>query len=217
MQNRRTVVASLAGALVGTPFLGASASEAVFPGPVTDDTPKATVIKGTPPILDFGDGLRIPLNKAAFLTLWEGKTFWLTYGAGRSSYALRANGEAVRFASGAMKLLLMTLAFRPDRLDHIDGCGWRLKEQDTKNYVLGDIDLPGKPFWPVTDADMGFGDADSAGLSGSPATGDSQGGAGSAFSVDPMSSFIKVNAFAAYIVKKKDVSLDYVRSHADLL
>ena len=230
MQNRRTVVVSLAGALVGAPIVRAWASQAVFPGPVTDDTPKATVIKGTPAILDFGDGLRIPMSKAAFLTLWESKTFWMTYGAGRSSYSQRAQGEAVLYATGAMKLLLMTLAFAPARLDHVDSCGWRLKVQNPENYVHGDIDLPGKPFWPINDANFThFGDTDSSELGGSPATGGSpvtsgsaatgsaQGSAGPSYSVAPTGSFDQVDAFTAYIVKKKDVSLDAVRARARLL
>jgi hypothetical protein len=96
----------------------------------------------------------------------------------------------------------MTLAFRPDRLDHVDGCGWRLKEQDTKNYVLGDIDLPGKPFWPVSDADISFGDTDTPFV---------------AVPQRNLDGLAQVDAFSAYIVKKKDVSLDFVRSHASLL
>ena len=216
MQNRRTVVVSLAGALVGAPFLHASASEAVFPGPVTDDTPKATVVKGTPPLLDFGDGLKIPMSKAAFLTLWEGKTFWLTYGAGRSSYSQRAQGEAVLYATGAMKLLLMTLAFAPDRLDHADG-GWRLKVQDTKNYVLGDVELPGKPYWPITDANFsGFGDMDSPGLN-APLTGSSMENGPASAQFDPAAQMAMVNAFTTFIVLKKNCSLDDVRARARLL
>ena len=218
MQNRRTVVISLAGALAGAPIVRAWASQAVFPGPVTADTPTATVIKGTPPILDFGDGLKIPMSKAAFLTLWEGKTFWMTYGAGSSSYSQRAQGEAVLYANGAMKLLLMTLAFAPDRLDRVDGCGWRLKTHDPNNYVHGSIDLPGKPFWPINDSDFThFGDTDSSELGGSPTAGGVQGSAGSSYSVDPTGSFDKVNAFTAYMVKKKDCSLDDVRARAQLL
>jgi hypothetical protein len=217
MENRRTVLLTLSGALVGTSLIRASASEAVFPGRATEDTPTATVIKGAPPILDFGDGLRIPCDKSAFLTLWEGKTFWLTVGAGRSAYSQRAQGEAVLYALGAMKLLLMTLAFAPDRLDHADG-GWRLKTQDPKNYVRGSIDLPGKPYWPITDADFsGFGEADSSALGGSPETGGIHGSAGSNFSVDTTGGFNEVNAITTYIVLKKNCNLDDVRARAKLL
>ena len=216
MENRRTVLFSLSGALLGTSLMRASASKAVFPGPVTDDTPKATVIKGTPAILDFGDGLKIPCSKAAFLTLWEGKTFWLTVGAGRSTYSQRAQGEAVLYAQGAMKLLLMTLAFAPGRLDHADG-GWRLKVQDTKNYVLGDVELPGKPYWPITDANFsGFGDADSPESMGGAATlGGLSGSTGPPLMVQADS--VKVHAFTTFIVLKKNCSLDDVRARARLL
>ena len=138
MTTRRFMMFSLAGAL--------GWSSRAFASP-SDDMPKATMIKGKPPVLDFGDGLKIPLDRSAFLTLWEGKSFWLTYGAGREPSSLAANGEAVKFASAAMQLLLLTLAFAPERLDHVDNCGWRLKAQDPRNYVVGKIDLPGKPYF----------------------------------------------------------------------
>lgn len=206
MRNRRTVLLSFAGTLAAAPLFRAGAAEAVRAGPPTADTPKAKVIPGKPPVLDFGGGLKIPCDKSAFLTLWEGKTFWLTFGAGRSSYSERAQGEAVHYAMGAMKLLLLTLAFAPDRLERKDG-GWRLKVQNPKYYVLGDIQLPGKPYWPVTDAAIGFGD--------SPAltAPDSFGGAG----LDPNTIDGQVSAFTTYIVLKKDVDLDYVRTNAHVL
>jgi len=207
MQNRRAVVFSLAGTLVGAPFARAFASPDA--AAAADGIPKATVVPGKPPILDFGDGVRVPCSKAAFLTLWEGKTFWLTFGAGRSSYSQRAQGEAVLYASGAMKLLLLTLAFTPDRLDHVEGSGWRLKMQASENYVRGSIDLPGKPFWPITDANLGFGDADASNLAAPPTLG--------GYSVDPAGSFAKVNAFTAYVVLKKDAGLDDIRARAELL
>jgi hypothetical protein len=215
VENRRTVILSLAGALAGLTH-ASDASQAIPPGSAPADTPKATVIPGKPPILDFGDGVRVPCSKAAFLTLWEGKTYWLTFGAGRSSYALQSNGQAVQYASAAMKLLLMTLAFAPDRLMRVEGGGWRLKVQDINNYVHGDLDLPGKPFWPTTDANMGFGSADTFHQMPTPPS--PSGGTGASAPFDPSSGMIeKVDAFAAYVVRKKDVSLDYVRAHAEVL
>ncbi|MDE2181922.1 MAG: hypothetical protein KGJ78_02755 [Alphaproteobacteria bacterium] len=225
MESRRVVMMSLVNAAAITSLVRARAADAMFPGPVTDDTPKATVIKGTPPVLDFGDGTRIPCDKSAFLTLWEGRTFWLTFGAGRSSYRLRAQGEAVLFAMGAMKALLMTLAFAPERLDHVNG-GWKLKVQDPKNYVLGDVMLPGKPYWPINDADFtGFGDSDSSGLSGpmhgsgGMGSGPTQGNAGGGPSSGPSvaSDLLKVDAFTSYVVLKKKLSLEDVRRRAQLL
>jgi len=184
-------------------------------------------VPGTPPRLDFGDGLKIPLNKSAFLTLWENNNIWICYGVGRSTHSLQANGAAVRFAVGAMKLLLLTLAFAPERLEHVDNCGWRLKSRNPKDYVLGDIELPGKPVFPVTDANLGFGDSDSNSIPNAPGASLGNGGPGSqsssataqpgGSSFDMTGSFNKVDAFTAYIVKKKDVSLEYVRLHAQLV
>jgi hypothetical protein len=213
MKTRRGVVFSLAGTVaVGWSSRLWAASDAAR----ADDMPKATVIPGKPPVLDFGDGLKIPLDKSAFLTLWEGKSFWLTYGAGREPSSLAANGEAVHFASAAMQLLLLTLAFAPDRLEHVDGCGWRLKVQDPKYYVVGKIDLPGKPYFPITDAALGFGSADNPNLV-TPPPGTSPEG-GSAASWDPVMSITgEVDSFTTYILLKKDISLDYIRAHAAVL
>ncbi|MDE2112022.1 MAG: hypothetical protein KGJ79_12835 [Alphaproteobacteria bacterium] len=213
MENRRTVVFSFAGALAGLTGVSA-ASQAIPPSAAAADAPKATVIPGKPPVLDFGGGLKVPCSKAAFLTLWEGETFWLTFGAGRSSYSLRANGEAVQYASAAMKLLLMTLAFTPERLARVDGDGWRLKVQDVRNYVRGDIKLPGKPFWPMTDAGMGFGDSDNPDALPPPTPG-TPGGSGAPF--DMAGSIRQVDAFAAYVVNKQDASLNWVRAHAKVV
>src|SRR5258707_4364154 len=135
MQDRRSILLALTAALAAAP-LARTARPA-------GDLQHASAEAGPPPYLDFGDGLKVPLSKGAFLTLWEGKTFWITYGYGRASDGLRANGKAVHFAEGAMKLLLLTLAFSPERLEHVDGCGWRLKDPKARNYVLGDVDLPG--------------------------------------------------------------------------
>jgi hypothetical protein len=218
MISRRTTLFSIAGATVL--LVRARGADAMHPGPVTDETPNATVVKGSPPVLDFGDGLRIPCDKSAFLTLWEGKFFWLTFGAGRSTYRERAQGEAVLYALGAMKLLLMTLAFAPDRLNHVDG-GWRLKVQDTKNYVLGDIQLPGKPYWPINDAEFasngfrGFGNMDSGGLNAPPSAPSLDHGALSSWNA--MLSDAKVDAYTTYIVLKKNMSLDDVRVRAQVL
>jgi len=203
MENRRTVLLSLAAAAT----LPAQAA------PAADDMPKATLIKGTPPLLDFGDGLKIPCDKSAFLVLWEGKDFWLTLGAGRSTYTQRANGMAVLYAIGAMKLLLLTLAFAPERLKQAEG-GWRLKQQDIKNYVLGDLDLPGKPYWPINDTGLGFGDSDMQGMTAPGPLGE---GGGTQSMWNQALSDARVDSFTTYIVKKKDLSLDEVKARARLL
>jgi hypothetical protein len=209
MQNRRAFFLSLA----ATAAVAAPVTSAEPVASAKDGMPKATLIKGTPAILDFGGGLKIPCAKSAFLVLWEGESFWLTLGAGRSSYAQRANGMAVLYAIAAMKLLLMTLAFAPERLKQEDG-GWRLKEQAIKNYVLGDVELPGKPYWPVSDAGLGFGDMDMQGMTAPGPLG--QGGGTQSLWNQPLSD-ARVDAFTTYIVQKKDLSLDDVRIRAKLL
>jgi hypothetical protein len=209
------------GALVAAAPVAANASRAVHAGKPTADTPVATVIPGHPPVLDFGDDLKIPCDKSAFLTLWEGKTFWLTFGAGRSAYAMQAQGQAVNYANGSMKLLLMTLAFAPDRMVHSPDGGWRMKPAEARHFVLGDVELPGLPYWPINDTDFtGFGQKDSAALGGavtseapSP-TGTRQPGVPT---VDPSLSFDKVDSFTCYIVLKKDLSLQDVRDRSVVL
>lgn len=215
MDTRRTAILALVGVAAGIPTLRAIASEAIHPGPATADTPTATVIKGTPPVLDFGDGLQIPCNKSAFLTLWEGKTFWLTFGAGRATYHQQAQGQAVKYAEASMKLLLMTLAFAPERMVQENG-GWHLKVQNMRYYVKGDIQLPGHAYWPITDADfMGFGDLDNPGLILPPNAPSRSHGTISTW--DPAGRDAKVDAYTTFIVLKRDVSLDYVRQHAQIL
>jgi hypothetical protein len=206
MQNRRVFFLSLAGAAVS--------ARAAPAAPAADDgMPKATLVKGKPPILDFGGGLKIPCAKSAFLVLWEGTDFWLTLGAGRASYTQRANGMAVLYAIAAMKLLLLTLAFAPARLKQEDG-GWRLKEQAIRNYVLGDVELPGKPYWPIDDSSLGFGDMDMQGLT---TQGPLDQGGGTQSLWNQALSDARVDSFTTYIVRKKDLSLDDVKVRAKLL
>jgi len=112
-----------------------------------------------------------------------------------------------------MKLLLMTEAFTPNRLEPVDGGGWRLKSRNIKDFVKGDVELPGNPFWPGTDAFMGFGASDAPGLGsmGFGALGSS--GVGDILT----GSSIYVDAFSAYVIFKREVTLDWVRTHAQIL
>jgi hypothetical protein len=159
---------------------------------------------GDPPILDFGDGLRIPMGKQALKVLWDDKDFWLTYGTGNAREAVLALANAKHAAEGTMKLMLLTLAFRPERLERIEGGGWRLRSQDPKDFVLGDIDLPGEPVMPIT----------------STASGELAHGMDALFGgtqdFDPGVNN-NIHALTAYIVKKKDISLQDVRANAHLL
>ncbi len=70
MKNRREFAISLAGVVGG--IIAAPALGAVDANP----EPTANLIPGHPDMLDFGDGLKIPMSQAALKTLWEGKSFW---------------------------------------------------------------------------------------------------------------------------------------------
>jgi hypothetical protein len=216
MTDRRRFVISLAGAFAAISSIPALASKDANPEPT------ANLLPGHPEILDFGDGLKVPMSKAAFKTLWEDKDFWLTYGMGISNYTAKATGFATFAAIGTMKLLLLTLAFAPDRLEHVDGCGWKLKSQNPKDYVLGDISIPGQPFRPVTDANSSNATVGQifSYSQGSMMSGNIPGaaaGAGNQMGLDVTGGDAKVHAMTGYIVWKKDVTLDYVRMHAHLL
>jgi hypothetical protein len=221
MQTRRAVVSALG---IGVAAVTAArAADAIIPH-LNADSPQAAVVPGKPPVLAFNDGLKIPCDKSAFLTLFEGKTFWLTLGAGRSDYLLRAQGLAVHYAQGAMKLLLLTLAFAPERLIEQDG-GWRLKSKKVSDFVRGDIDLPGKPYWPINDTDLrggalgtpnvvgGDGFASGSGSS----QGDGTASSGTFGNLWPPSDLNKVSAFTSYMVLKRDADLDYVRRNAQVV
>ena len=216
MHNRRIFLTSVASTAALLPVMhGARAATATPISKAAPDTPKATVIAGNPPILDFGDGVRVPCAKDAFLTLWEGKTYWLTLGAGRSHYAMQAQGQAVNYALAAMKLLLLTQAFAPDRLQAVEGCGWRLKSGRVADFVHGDVHLPGAPFWPGTDAFMDFGHSDDPALA-SLSLGNTSPGA-SSVNFDVTGSNAYVDAFSAYVVFKRDTTLEWIRAHAEVL
>ncbi len=214
MQTRRMVVVSLAG-------IAAAIGSASVAGAADDGLPKPKVLPGKPLILDYGEGVKVPCDKGAFLTLWEGSTFWLTFGVGISPQSERAKGLAVHHAVGAMRYLLLTLAFAPDRLKKVEGNGWRQKVENPSNYVLGELELPGHPGMPMTDAFMGFGNADQhnlavvAGVGGFGGPNDMPGAYGSG-PTDFNSAMMlnKVNAFCDYVVKKKDMSLADVRKRA---
>lgn len=215
MQTRRAVVVSMMGALavIG----GAEATD--------DSLPKATVIKGDPPILDFGDGLKVPCNKSAFLTLWESPKFWLTFGFGTAALREIAQRRAVVHAKGAMEYLLLTLAFAPQRLKSVDGHGWRQKVEKPSNYVMGDLDLPGRASRPLDDVFLGGGnvsvdsfwsDPSAGGMTATAPSGPGGPQVGTSI-MPPTMTTRNVNAFCCYVVMKKDLSLDDVRKRAKIL
>ena len=124
-----------------------------------------------------------------------------------------------------MKLSLITLAFTPEKLEHLDGCGWRLKSGDPKDYLVGDLVLPGEPFEPLVDNGSNSGYANlntlQANLSQSDLSGygisQSTPGTGSTQYLGTGGTAARVFAFTNYMVMKKDVDLDYIRRNAHLL
>ncbi len=223
MLNRRRLMASIAALTT----VAASAKAETLPTKTKDvwgsdaEAPNAIVVRGHPNVLDFGNGLKIPFDKRAFLTLWEGPNFWLVYGFGRGRTFEAASEQAVLGAEGTMQVLLLTLAFEPGRLLCEDG-GWRLKDQNLANYVKGALNLPGKPFAPIADSKYGFANLEGAAPSFmlQPATpGGPGGGAGWSQPYVPLDQMgpNHVSAFTNYILRKKDIDLAYVREHAQLL
>ncbi len=217
MQTRRTIVALLGAAAMGGIAWAADDDS---------DLPKATVIKGKPPYLDFNDGVKVPCTKAAFLTLWEGPGYWLTFGFGTAGIADFAQSRAVLHAEGAMRYLLLTLAFAPDRLELVEGHGWRQKVEKPENYVMGDLALPGRPSRALSDIFLGRGNVDTShfwgqtGFGGMVATVPTGPGGGpdiSSAGVVPSMTMLSVNAFCCYVVRKKELSLADVRQRAKIL
>ncbi len=203
MTTRRACIVSLIG-MVGA----AAAANASTWGDVMKVGPRPKLIRGHPDKVDFGHGLLIPMSEDAFHTLWEGDDRWITYGHGFGHDDALAMGQAEEAAIGTMKLMLLTLAFAPDRLVRVDGGGWRLKSGNVADLVRGDIALPGRPLMPTTDYFNGFVKGESGANSADAAegaTGPSSSGEGS------------VHATTGWLIWKKDVTLDYVRSKAQLL
>ena len=160
------------------------------------------MVPGKPPHLDFGGGLVVPMDRRIFGTLWEGQDRWITYGRGVAGNRLRAMGEAQEAAETAMKTLMLTLAFNPERMEKTEGSGWRPISKDPRDLVYGDLKLPGKPLMPVTE---GFGPGGMAAVD--PATGEE----------DPTGAANDyVHALTGFIVMKTEVDLDYVRETARL-
>jgi hypothetical protein len=215
MLTRRAIVVSIIGAFVVSGVADAA----------DDDLPKANVISGKPPILDFGDGLRVPCDKSAFLTLWESPDYWLTFGFGTAALREIAQRRAVYHASGAMRYLLLTLAFAPERLQSVGGHGWRQKEEKPSNYVMGDLDLPGRASKALGDVFLGRGNVSTDAFWGNPTVGGTvaitpTGPGGAEFGpsgMPPSMSLANVNAFCCYVTQKKDLSLADVRQRAKIL
>jgi len=192
----------------------AAAANANLANQVRKVGPKPKLIKGEhgePDKVDFGHGLLVPMSKDAFHALWEGDDRWIAYGHGFGRRAASAMGQAEEAAIGTMKLYLLTLAFRPERLERIDGGGWRLKSGKTADLVLGDIALPGRPVMPAVDEVTGI-DGYAPGQSSVPPTSDSD-----APSAVATNNEQPCHASTGWLVWKRDVTLDDVRRRAKLL
>lgn len=215
MQTRRGVVASVAGAFA---LLGCGPS-AWAEG---NDEPSAKLTSDKPPLLDYGGDLKVPCTKDAFFTLWEGGTFWLTFGFGISPSVDIAKIRATKQAVGVMKFMLLTLAFAPQRLVKSDSSGWRKKDPAAHDFVLGELDLPVHPSKSMSDAFLGLGNTEISpfwnwGNNGAPFESSSRNNmpaqSGPPSNLRPSDQ----HAFSSQIVMKKDLSLDDVRKRASIL
>jgi hypothetical protein len=200
MFGRRAFILSLVGAGM-TPAL----AHGGVPRPrrersITGDGPAPSVIKGQPPKLDFGDGLRVPLDKEAFATLWEDSGRWITFGLGLGRMESDSNAKADKAASLTMQIMLLTLANAPERLERVDGGGWRSRSGKISDLVMGDVPLPGRPVRPAGGTYM---DDRLLGRLGA---------GGDADIPSDIQTYQRFVAATAYVVKKADLSLDDVRA-----
>lgn len=186
MTTRRNMVFSL-----GSGALMPAVALATEGGVVKGRKGGPNMIKGNPPTLDFGGGFLIPMDGRIFKALWEGEDRWITYAHALSRQQVRAMARAEDAAVGKMKLMLLTLAFAPERLERFEGCGWALKSGNNDDLVKGDITLPGRPVMPTVDE-----------VNNSEST----------TADDPA-----YHALTGYMVMKKDAPLDYIKQKAQLL
>jgi len=142
MTSRRKLVLSLAGGLL-LPARALAAEAGIVKG--RNGGPN--MIKGNPPQLDFGGGLLIPMDGSIFKALWEGEDRWITYGHALSRQQVRAMGQAEDAAVGKMKLMLLTLAFAPERLERFAGL-WLAAEVGEQRRLGQGRHRPARPPGP---------------------------------------------------------------------
>lgn len=200
MFGRRAFILSLAGAGMTPALAYGGASRPLRERSIAGDGPKPSVIKGQPPKMDFGDGLQVPLDRDAFVTLWEDSGRWITFGLGLGRAESDSNAKADKAASLTMQIMLLTLANAPERLQRVDGGGWRPRSGKLRDLVMGEVPLPGRPVRPAGGVYMD--DRLFAGRrTGSPDD--------VASDVQTYQRFV---AASAYVVKKADLSLADVRT-----
>ncbi|CAN7143956.1 hypothetical protein [Caulobacter sp. LjRoot300] len=200
MFKRRAFILSLVGAGMTPALAHGGAAKPRRERSVVGDGPEPSVIKGDPPKLDFGDGLRVPLDKEAFATLWEDSGRWMTFGLGLGRAESESNAKADKAASLTMQIMLLTLANAPERLEQVDGRGWRSRSGKLSDLVMGEVPLPGQPVRPANGSYL------DKGLFG---------GSGPSITADNTADLQysqRYVAATAYVVKKADLSLDDVRA-----
>jgi hypothetical protein len=195
MVERRAFILSLTGVALAPALAHAATPKPKRERSIAGDGPKPTVIKGTPPQMDFGDGLRVPLDRSAFVTLWEDSGRWITFGLGLGRIEGESNAKADKAASLTMQIMLLTLANAPERLERVDGGGWRPRSGKLHDLVMGEVPLPGQPVRPA---------------GGSFVNTDLFSGLGGGVPAD-IQTYQRFIAATAYVVKKADLSLDDVR------
>lgn len=197
MFGRRAFILSLAGAGLVPALAHGGAPRPRRERSIAGDGPEPSVIKGKPPKLDFGDGLRVPLDKEAFATLWEDSDRWITFGLGLGRMESDSNAKADKAASLTMQIMLLTLAHAPERLERVDGNGWRPRSGKLRDLVMGEVPLPGRPVRPANGSYM-----DNRLFGGPGLTPDN---------AADIQSYQRVVAATAYVVQKAELSLDDVR------
>jgi hypothetical protein len=200
MFERRAFILSLVGTGMTPALAYGGAAKPRRERSVVGDGPEPSVIKGEPPKLDFGDGLRVPLDKEAFATLWEDSGRWMTFGLGLGRAESESNAKADKAASLTMQIMLLTLANAPERLEQVDGHGWRSRSGKLGDLVMGEVSLPGQPVRPANGIYLDRGIF---------------GGLGTSITADntaDIQSYQRYVAATAYVVKKADLSLDDVRA-----
>jgi len=200
MFGRRAFILSLAGVGMAPALACGGTPRPRRESSIAGDGPKPSVIKGEPPKLDFGDGLRVPLDRNAFVTLWEDSGRWMTFGLGLGRMESESNAKADKAASLTMQIMLLTLVYAPERLEQVDGRGWRPRGGKLSDLVMGEVPLPGQPVRPAGGSyfDNRLFAGPSAGFPGDIAS-----------DIQAHQRFV---AATAYVVKKADLSLDDVRT-----
>lgn len=173
--------------------MGALAPAAQARLPIYAGAQRPRLIPGDPAHIDFGHGLVLPATNALWSTLWEGDDRYLTFGRASSIADIRARAQAELAAEGTMRLMLITLAFAPQRLARFENCGWRSASGSVHDLVMGEVRLPGRSYLPEVEAPNGASPDNLISMSG------------------------LLQAMCVYVVLKQQVGLDYVRHNALLV